>query len=241
MRRIEELSDADVAEVEESAGLFQSVERTTADLRGVLDFLCGLRWQTAGLKKRALADVDGLLAETLGRQPSIAFQLLAHGPAGVPADTTIREDSDWSRFVGYWDQARSVANREGFLHWEVAFPGVWHQWQDYAPKGGDAVIGNPRLGPHQAPEGGFDAVIGNPPWDRIKLQEVEWFAIRDPAIARAPTACRPQGRHQAPPRPGRCSCSRPLRHSGGRRNPVPLQSGGPSRESNSLSSGRGSG
>ena len=170
MRRIEELSDADVAEVEESAGLFQSVERTTAGLRGVLDFLCGVRWQTAGLKKRALADVDGLLAQTLGRQPSIAFQLLAHGPAGVPADTTIREDSDWSRFVGYWDQARSVADREGFLHWEAAFPGVWHQWQDYAP------------------EGGFDAVIGNPPWDRIKLQEVEWFAIRDPAIARAPTA-----------------------------------------------------
>ncbi len=170
MRRIEDLSDADVAEVEESAGLFQSVERTTADLRGVLDFLCGVRWQTAGLKKRALADVDGLLAQTLGRQPSIAFQLLAHGPAGVPADTTIREDSDWSRFVGYWDQARFVADREGFVHWEAAFPGVWHQWQNHAP------------------EGGFDAVIGNPPWDRIKLQEVEWFAIRDPAIARAPTA-----------------------------------------------------
>ena len=31
-------------------------------------------------------------------------------------------------------------------------------------------------------------MIGNPPWDRIKLQEVEWFATRDPAIARAPTA-----------------------------------------------------
>jgi hypothetical protein len=30
---------------------------------------------------------------------------------------------------------------------------------------------------------GFDALIGNPPWDRIKLQEVEWFAERSPAIA----------------------------------------------------------
>ena len=27
-------------------------------------------------------------------------------------------------------------------------------------------------------EGGFDAVIGNPPWDRIKLQEVEWLETR---------------------------------------------------------------
>ena len=38
------------------------------------------------------------------------------------------------------------------------------------------------------PEGGFDAVIGNPPWDRIKLQEVEWFASRSPELALAPTA-----------------------------------------------------
>ena len=38
------------------------------------------------------------------------------------------------------------------------------------------------------PRGGFDAVIGNPPWDRIKLQEVEWFATRAPELARAPTA-----------------------------------------------------
>ena len=47
---------------------------------------------------------------------------------------------------------------------------MWRRWQDATP------------------EGGFDAVIGNPPWDRIKLQEVEWFATRDPELARAPTA-----------------------------------------------------
>ena len=53
MRRIEEMSDADVAEVRESADLFRGVEDTTADLRGLLDFLCGMRWLTAGMKKRA--------------------------------------------------------------------------------------------------------------------------------------------------------------------------------------------
>ena len=31
-------------------------------------------------------------------------------------------------------------------------------------------------------------MIGNPPWDRIKLQEVEWFATRDSELALAPTA-----------------------------------------------------
>mgnify|MGYP006269194113 CR=1 FL=1 len=36
--------------------------------------------------------------------------------------------------------------------------------------------------------GGFDVVIGNPPWERIKLQEKEFFAARDPEIATAPNA-----------------------------------------------------
>ena len=34
--------------------------------------------------------------------------------------------------------------------------------------------------------GGFDAVIGNPPWERIKLQEQEFFATRDAGITTAP-------------------------------------------------------
>ena len=69
-----------------------------------------------------------------------------------------------------------MARREEFLHWEAAFPGVWRHWQN------------------RRPEGGFDAVIGNPPWDRIKLQEVEWFATRAREIALAPTAA---ARHTA--------------------------------------------
>jgi hypothetical protein len=36
--------------------------------------------------------------------------------------------------------------------------------------------------------GGFDVVLGNPPWERIKLLEQEFFASRDPEIAEAPNA-----------------------------------------------------
>ena len=50
MQRIEEMSDADVSEVRESAELFRGVEDTTANLRGLLDFLCGLRWLTSDMK-----------------------------------------------------------------------------------------------------------------------------------------------------------------------------------------------
>jgi hypothetical protein len=48
-----------------------------------------------------------------------------------------------------------------FLHWHVAFPAVWEK-------------------------GGFDVVLGNPPWERVKLQEQEFFAARSADIATAP-------------------------------------------------------
>ena len=74
------LSDADVAEVRESATLFQGVEKMTADLRSLLDVLCGLRWLTAGMKKKERTLFEAPLFETLGRHPNDAFKLLAHGP-----------------------------------------------------------------------------------------------------------------------------------------------------------------
>ena len=88
MEHIEMLSDADVAEVRESASLFRSVEETTADLRSLLDVLCGLRWLTAGMKKQERAHFEAPLFETLGRQPNDAFKLLAHGPDAIESQTT---------------------------------------------------------------------------------------------------------------------------------------------------------
>lgn len=71
---------------------------------------------------------------------------------------------------GILADVRNALSRERFLHWEVAFPGVWTDWESAEPKGG------------------FDAVIGNPPWDRMKFQEVEWFAERRPEVAMATRA-----------------------------------------------------
>ena len=169
MERIEEMSDADVAEVRESAELFRSVESSTADVRDLLDFLCGLRWLTAGMKKKQRTSFENPLVETLGSRPADAYGLLTRGqvPEPRPAGQENGQDQGFGRI---WREARSLADRERFLHWQVAFPGVWQGWQDALP------------------QGGFDAVIGNPPWDRIKLQEVEWFASRLPELALAPTA-----------------------------------------------------
>ena len=170
MQQIEEMSDADVSEVRESAELFRVVEETTAELRGLLDFLCGLAWLTAGMNKTTKRDFESPLLDFLGQNMQGAYRLLSRGPGEVDDVNPGNLDGSESDFGEIWGESRGIAQRESFLHWEVAFPGVWRRWQD------------------SRPEGGFDAVIGNPPWDRIKLQEVEWFASRAPDIALAPTA-----------------------------------------------------
>ncbi|WP_082904845.1 Eco57I restriction-modification methylase domain-containing protein [Paraburkholderia ginsengiterrae] len=40
--------------------------------------------------------------------------------------------------------------------------------------------------PQVKARGGFDVLLGNPPWERIKLQEEEFFATRSPSVAAAP-------------------------------------------------------
>jgi hypothetical protein len=58
------------------------------------------------------------------------------------------------------DAANQLASEKGFFHWALEFPDVFEN-------------------------DGFDCILGNPPWERIKLQEKEFFASRDGEIAKA--------------------------------------------------------
>ena len=69
--------------------------------------------------------------------------------------------------------AWQLAQHHHFFHWPLEFPEV------FSPR----PLGE---GTGVRVQGGFDVVLGNPPWERIKLQELEFFATRDPEIARAP-------------------------------------------------------
>ena len=57
--------------------------------------------------------------------------------------------------------ASLTSGKVGAFHWFIEFPEIMER------------------------DGGFDVVIGNPPWERFKLQEQEFFAARSPAIASA--------------------------------------------------------
>ncbi|WP_331452416.1 Eco57I restriction-modification methylase domain-containing protein [Streptomyces sp. SS162] len=70
-----------------------------------------------------------------------------------------------------------LRDQYSFFHWHLEFPEVFA-----VPESGAGVQ------PGTGWAGGFDAVVGNPPWERVKLQEQEFFAQRDPRIAEAKNA-----------------------------------------------------
>ena len=159
MQTIEGLTDAEVAEAHRSAEEFAKVLEMTAPLNALLSLLHAFDWMDLRDREdRAayLAWLDGTFGDPIH---------IAQGGAPVLAETEMAV-----RFSCLLGGARKLIEAECFLNWQVAFPGVWSNWEEAELRGG------------------FDAVVGNPPWDRMKLQQVEWFSARRPEIAMAPRA-----------------------------------------------------
>ena len=159
MLSIEELTDAEIEETDRSAALFADMQAGTQPLADFLSLVHAFAWLNVRDKEDKIA-LQNFLSSRLGDPVAIA--------AGTLAPKTDVPEPE--RFARLFAQTRALLDEERFLNWQVAFPGIWQDWE------------GPRL------RGGFDAVIGNPPWDRIKLQQVEWFAARRPEIAKAQRA-----------------------------------------------------
>ena len=79
------------------------------------------------------------------------------------------------------DLVTDLTRQYRFFHWHVEFPHIFR-------------VGNGAtdIDPATGWSGGFSCVIGNPPWERVKLQEQEFFASRRPEIAERRERRRPQ-------------------------------------------------
>ncbi len=161
MQRIEALTDAEIAEAHHSAEMWRDVEFQVGPLDSFVSFMHALDWlDVKGADKALITQwLDGQFGDPLP---------IARGKKAPEAYRGKPDEAE--RFHAIWTAARALITEERFLNWQITFPGVWSNW---------ASSGR---------EGGFDAVVGNPPWDRIKLQQVEWFAARRPEIAKAQRA-----------------------------------------------------
>lgn len=82
----------------------------------------------------------------------------------TPTSQTVHAELSETGFTDEHEQtlnhAQDVCKAASVFHWPIAFAQVYAS-------------------------GSFDCVLGNPPWERIKLQEEEFFATRHPAVAAA--------------------------------------------------------
>src|SRR5690606_23321689 len=86
----------------------------------------------------------------------------AGAPERIPTtDHVLRALRNQPGIQGVMKIALELAHDHRFFHWPLEFAEVFAS-------------------------GGFDVALGNPPWERIKLSEQEFFASRDREIAESP-------------------------------------------------------
>ena len=173
MAKVENRADADIQESRESAADFKQFAEKSETVARFLSLLHAERWIAAGEKN------DGIPLQQRhknGAARNEALNAFFSGELGDPESIL----SEWKLpdkpqkcadvMRDILARAAELHSREKFLHWESAFSGVWFT----------------QNGKQQ--EGGFDAIVGNPPWERMRMEEVEWFVERRPEIASAETA-----------------------------------------------------
>jgi hypothetical protein len=197
MAEIEETTDNDIAEVAESKAKFGAVEDVTEPVAAFFSLLTAERLMgvfDASPKKAPLAvqKMEGKSEAQLKRwrsdvgafEAASAFQLALEGAFGdpvkiamgetkiAPPDLALQiallpEDQNEAKpelfpSIAVDDRRRVLADRlvteshrhavrHGFFHWEIGFPNLWSNLLSATPRGG------------------FDAIIGNPPYVRQEL------------------------------------------------------------------------
>ncbi len=109
----------------------------------------------------------GLREATAGLRT--AFDLWAAEPLGLDDARYILEinakaivegdEAKTANIAGPIGKAEGVASRYRFFHWPLEFPNVFHRERP-----------------------GFDVVVGNPPWNKVKFEMPGFLALHDPGI-----------------------------------------------------------
>jgi hypothetical protein len=79
-------------------------------------------------------------------------------------------------------EVRALDNQYLFFHWHLQFPDV------FGVRAGGTAAAEGSEDDVTGWTGGFDVVLGNPPWERLRLMEKEFFAGLDDEIAKAENA-----------------------------------------------------
>jgi len=194
MSEIEQSTDNDVAEVARSKEKFTVVEDVIRPIEALFSLLTAERlmgvFDGAPRKEPDLRKLVGKTQKQIAKaradaeafENAAAFQVVLEGAFGAPASIAMgdkrvappelvkqyslslerKEDAglfpaisvdDRRRVIadGLVEEARALEVKERFFHWKIGFPNVWRRLVSAEP------------------DGGFDAIIGNPPYVRHEL------------------------------------------------------------------------
>ena len=98
-----------------------------------------------------------------------AFDMWAAEPLGLDggrhalettAEAIISQDEQRTAIIASQiDEATRLAEQYRFFHWPLEFPNIFHRERP-----------------------GFDVVVGNPPWNEITVEELAFYALREPGL-----------------------------------------------------------
>jgi len=136
------LTDAEIAEAHRSADVFAEVQEMTAPLNALLSLLHALDWLELNNRKNRII-LAAFFTGVYGDPVQIAMGKLDPLAKHYPSEKTRTEAISFANML---KNIRELIAEQRFLNWQVAFPGVWSDWEN-------ATL-----------TGGFDAIIANPPW-----------------------------------------------------------------------------
>src|SRR5262249_37428911 len=142
MERIETLTDSDIAEVRDSTAAFRGIAEDTEPMRRFLDFRHSLRWlghnnlngRSTPTELLAILDgsvgdqfriIDGEIEIVNGDDAAAETSELFPEPKAIQLDLARQSPVDREnrqKAKAMMADARRIAARERFLHWQVAFP-----------------------------------------------------------------------------------------------------------------------
>ena len=99
--------------------------------------------------------------------------------------TAVKNESDWT------EPAEIMARDRSFFHWPAEFPEAFMRIkedalpEDLKADSNKLFATSDQLGLGDASieiRGGFDVVIGNPPWEELTIEELGFYALHDPGL-----------------------------------------------------------
>ena len=167
MAQVDDISDDDYAGVQRKRQQYEAMVQSTPYL---FSRFWADAWCAAFVWKKTSESPYPITEEV--------FRRIERNPHGV---------DKWMR-----DEVERLRDQYQFFHWHLAFPDV------FQVRNGESGVESRESEDEESLEpgwdGGFDVVLGNPPWERMKFQEKEWFILRAPEIAELPSA-RERARH----------------------------------------------